>query len=73
MPDINAFYDDSFEILALNERLLTMAADHPQGVKSLLGGRVVILRDGVHHLLFAHSAILNICQSILGGTPRQYC
>jgi hypothetical protein len=73
MPDINAFYDASFEILALNERLLTMAFDHPQGAKSLLSGRVVILRDGVHCPLFDHCAILNMCQSISGGILRQYC
>lgn len=71
IPDISAFYDDSFEIMALNERLLTMAAES-RGVKSLLGGRVVILRDGVH-LLFDHSAILNLCQSISGRILRQYC
>ncbi|KAF8204296.1 ATP-dependent RNA helicase [Mycena galopus ATCC 62051] len=45
-PDINEFYDDSFAIVSLNQRLLTMAVSHPQGVKSLASGRVVILRDG---------------------------
>ncbi|KAJ7109788.1 antiviral helicase [Mycena epipterygia] len=44
-PDINAFYDDSFTIVSSNHRLLTMAVSHPQGVKSLASGRVVILRD----------------------------
>ncbi|KAJ7269314.1 antiviral helicase [Mycena haematopus] len=45
-PDINEFYDDSFAIVSLNQRLLAMAVSHPQGVKSLASGRVVILRDG---------------------------
>ncbi|KAJ7897302.1 antiviral helicase [Mycena olivaceomarginata] len=44
--DINEFYDDSFAIVALNQRLLTMAVSHPQGAKSLASGRVVVLRDG---------------------------
>ena len=50
MTDINLFYDESFDILALNERLLTMAIGHPQGSRSLQNGRVVILRDGVRRL-----------------------
>ncbi|KAJ7508688.1 ATP-dependent RNA helicase [Mycena galericulata] len=45
-PDINAYYDDSFAIVAANQRLLSMAVSHPQGAKSLASGRVVILRDG---------------------------
>ncbi|KAJ7292904.1 ATP-dependent RNA helicase [Mycena rebaudengoi] len=45
-PDINALYDDSFAIVASNQRLLNMAVGHPQGSKSLASGRVVVLRDG---------------------------
>lgn len=56
LSDINAFYDESFEILALNEKLLTMALGHPQGAKSLSNGRVVILRDG--HFRLNTAAIL---------------
>jgi len=33
-----------------NQSLLTMAVSHPQGAKSLMSGRVVILRHGVHQL-----------------------
>ncbi|GLB35762.1 putative DSHCT [Lyophyllum shimeji] len=46
LPDIDSFYDDSFDIVELNQRLLAMAVAHPQGAKSMMGGRVVILRDG---------------------------
>ncbi|KAG5731038.1 hypothetical protein E4T56_gene15574 [Termitomyces sp. T112] len=45
-PDINESYDDAFDVVALNRKLLSMAVAHPQGAKSMLGGRVVILRDG---------------------------
>ncbi|KAG6842413.1 hypothetical protein C0991_007543 [Blastosporella zonata] len=45
-PDINNFYDDCFDIATLNQRLLSMAVAHPQGAKSMMGGRVIILRDG---------------------------
>ncbi|KAF7302996.1 ATP-dependent RNA helicase [Mycena kentingensis (nom. inval.)] len=44
-PDISRFYDDSFAIVAANQRLLTMAVGHPQGTKLLSSGRVVVLRD----------------------------
>ena len=46
-PDIRQFYDISTQIIDLNSRLVTMAADHPQGSKSLSAGRVVVLRDDV--------------------------
>ncbi|KAG6911376.1 hypothetical protein DXG01_001047 [Tephrocybe rancida] len=46
LPDINDFYDDSFDIVSLNQRLLRMAVTHPQGAKSMIGGRVIILGDG---------------------------
>ncbi|KAF9469690.1 antiviral helicase [Collybia nuda] len=56
LPDINAFYDDSYDILDYNRRLLVMAVSHPQGAKSLVTGRVVILRDG--HFKSNSAAIL---------------
>ncbi|RDB28581.1 hypothetical protein Hypma_015957 [Hypsizygus marmoreus] len=56
LPDIYDFYDDSFDIVELNQRLLAMAISHPQGMKSLLAGRVVILRDG--HFRSSTAAIL---------------
>jgi antiviral helicase SKI2 len=46
--DIYALYDNSYEAVRLNHQLLSMAATHPQGVKLLSSGRVVILRDGVY-------------------------
>lgn len=66
LSDINAFYDESFEILALNEKLLTMALGHPQGAKSLSNGRVVILRDGVYHPPFDSSCDSEHMSSISG-------
>lgn len=47
LPDINDFYNISAEIVDRNQQLLNMAAAHPQGAKSLTGGRVVVLRDDV--------------------------
>ncbi|CCM03670.1 uncharacterized protein FIBRA_05814 [Fibroporia radiculosa] len=45
-PDINHFYDVSYEIVDINQQLLGMAAGHSQGSKLLSAGRVVVLRDG---------------------------
>ncbi|CAL1694323.1 unnamed protein product [Somion occarium] len=45
-PDIDQFYDDEYEIVEHNSRLITLASNHPQGVKLLSPGRVIILRDG---------------------------
>ncbi|KAI0361085.1 antiviral helicase [Trametes cingulata] len=45
-PDIEAYYDTSFDIVDMNQRLLTMAAGTPHGSKLLSTGRVVVLRDG---------------------------
>lgn len=45
--DINRYYDQSLAIVEKNQRLLFMAAGHPQGAKLLCPGRVVVLRDGV--------------------------
>ncbi|KAG5647663.1 hypothetical protein DXG03_008386 [Asterophora parasitica] len=46
LTDIGSFYDESFRIVALNQKLLSMAVAHPQGAKTIAGGRVIILRDG---------------------------
>lgn len=47
LPRIEDFYDASNEINFLNQRILELASNHPQGLKSLSSGRVVVLRDGV--------------------------
>ncbi|KAI9057026.1 antiviral helicase [Trametes sanguinea] len=44
--DIEAYYDTSFNIVEMNQRLLAMAAATPHGSKLLSSGRVVVLRDG---------------------------
>ncbi|KZV67653.1 antiviral helicase [Peniophora sp. CONT] len=44
--DIYRYYDVSADLVDLNERLLALAAGHIQGSKSLVPGRVVVLRDG---------------------------
>jgi antiviral helicase SKI2 len=49
LPDINEYYDDSYEIVANNQRLISMATGHPQGAKLLASGRVVVLHDGVRY------------------------
>lgn len=46
-PDIESFYDDSFNVVEMTQRLIEMAAGNPQGSKALVSGRVIILRDGV--------------------------
>lgn len=46
-PDINRYYDGSSQIVGRNQRLILMAASHPQGAKLLSSGRVVVVRDGV--------------------------
>jgi antiviral helicase SKI2 len=48
-PDINEYYDDSYDIIENNQKLISMAAGHPQGAKLLASGRVVVLHDGVCH------------------------
>lgn len=50
-PDIERFYDISYEIVERNDVLHATAASHPQGNKMLSAGRVVILRDGVSLIL----------------------
>ncbi|KAJ3895777.1 antiviral helicase [Lentinula edodes] len=45
-PDIEDYYDNSAQILYLNQRLLSLATRHSRGNKYLDAGRVVILRDG---------------------------
>jgi antiviral helicase SKI2 len=47
LPRIEDLYDASNEITNLNQHLLELASNHPQGLKLLSSGRVVILRDGV--------------------------
>ncbi|OBZ78640.1 hypothetical protein A0H81_01271 [Grifola frondosa] len=65
LPDIGRFYDTSFDIVDYNLRLLTMAANHPQGVKLLQPGRVIILRDG--HFRWNLAVLLKIAPSQLAS------
>lgn len=62
--DIRLFYDVATEILNANEKIITLASTHRQGVKILAPGRVVVLRDGVSLVVspFApnHSHVLPI-------------
>ncbi|KAJ7597378.1 antiviral helicase [Mycena floridula] len=44
-PDVEDFYDGSLTLVELNQKLLGLAASHPQGVKLLSPGRIVVLRD----------------------------
>ncbi|KAF8628226.1 hypothetical protein AX15_004008 [Amanita polypyramis BW_CC] len=46
LQDMEAFYDDSFEVVELNRKLLDMTVTHFQGSKTLSVGRVVVLKDG---------------------------
>ena len=46
LPDIDYYYDDSFEIVSKNQSLLFMASGHRQGSKLLAPGRVIVVRDG---------------------------
>ncbi|KAK7465266.1 Antiviral helicase ski2 [Stygiomarasmius scandens] len=55
-PDIEQYYDDSAEVINLNQRLLTMAKGDRRGTKLLESGRVVVLRDG--HFRTGNIAIL---------------
>ncbi|KAG9222318.1 hypothetical protein CCMSSC00406_0002653 [Pleurotus cornucopiae] len=43
--DIDMYYDMSLDVIECNQRLLEMASNHPQASKSLVPGRIVILRD----------------------------
>jgi len=45
--EIRLFYALSAKLVDQSARILTMAASHPHGVKSLGAGRIVIIRDGV--------------------------
>lgn len=47
LEDISTYYDVSADLVYTNQELIFTASTHPQGVKSLSAGRVVILRDGV--------------------------
>ncbi|KAJ3855058.1 antiviral helicase [Lentinula lateritia] len=55
-PDIEEYYDNSAQILYLNQRLLSLATRHSRGNKYLDAGRVVILRDG--HFQYNNIAVL---------------
>ncbi|KAK2461501.1 hypothetical protein APHAL10511_005964 [Amanita phalloides] len=46
VPDVEAFYDESFEIVELNQQLLNMAVGYTQTSKMLASGRIIILKDG---------------------------
>lgn len=47
LEDISTYYDVSADLVYINQELIFTASGHPQGIKSLSAGRVVILRDGV--------------------------
>ncbi|KAH8835681.1 antiviral helicase [Flagelloscypha sp. PMI_526] len=49
IPSIRSFYNNSANMVKINHNLLAMATIHPQGMKVLSSGRVVILRDGHFH------------------------
>lgn len=51
LPDITQYYDDIYDIVENNQRLISMAIRHPQGSKLLNSGRVVVLRDPVRRQL----------------------
>ncbi|KAG6878176.1 hypothetical protein C0993_011249 [Termitomyces sp. T159_Od127] len=57
LPDISEFYDNALDIVTVNHKLLSMAIAHPQGAKSMLAGRVVILRDG-HYKTYTAAILL---------------
>ena len=62
-PDIERFYDTSFEIVELNDQLLVMATQ--AGGRHLTPGRVVILRDGV-----SSTALERLCGTHLGHSQH---
>ncbi|KAH9929726.1 antiviral helicase [Fomitopsis serialis] len=45
-PDIERYYDASYDIVELNRDLVSMAVQNTQGSKLFTTGRVVVLRDG---------------------------
>ena len=45
--DIRPFYNASAAVVELNNKLISMALESPQGAKILTAGRVVVLRDDV--------------------------
>jgi len=49
---IDIYYDETLVIVENNQKLLGIALEQPQGFKTLVPGRVVILRDGVRALVF---------------------
>ncbi len=56
-PDISAFYDISAELVRLNSGIVQDAATHPQGLKSMGSGRVVLLYEKVGNLVLPALAL----------------
>lgn len=54
--DIDAYYDDCFDVAKKNQSLLQLAISKPQGAKLLSSGRVIVIRDS--HFSSATLAIL---------------
>ncbi|KAI0783389.1 antiviral helicase [Abortiporus biennis] len=52
-PDISRYYDVVSDIVDCNSYILSTAVNHPQGIKLLAPGRVVIVRDGHFNLNLA--------------------
>ncbi|KAF8726156.1 hypothetical protein AX14_008017 [Amanita brunnescens Koide BX004] len=69
LPDIEAFYDDSFEVVELNQQLLNMAIRYPQASKMLTTGRVVVLKDG-HFKASNIGVLLKQAQNIVSETGK---
>jgi hypothetical protein len=72
LPDIEAFYDDSFEVVELNQQLLNMAIRYPQASKMLTTGRVVVLKDGVSILVITRKTLIQNFNSISRQATSEY-
>ena len=48
-PDIERYYDASYDIVEFNRDLIAKASQNTQGSKLFGTGRVVVLRDGVRY------------------------
>lgn len=46
LPSVESYYDNSYDVVNMNQKLLSMAVAHPQGARLLSAGRVVVLNDG---------------------------
>ena len=73
LPDINEYYDDSHDVVAINQRLISMAMCHPQGVKLLASGRVVVLHDGVRRRYESTCPLLIFLYSISDRPTLRSC